>query len=91
MDSHVNEVELVMDPGDRSDDNDDDNEAATEQVFVDSEEDTQEDDGQIAYDNVVVKSLRNIAVLEMEKEGVEMSEEERRMALKLFPAVQSFS
>jgi len=91
VDSHVNEVELVMDPGDRSDDNDDDNEAATEQVFVDSEEDTQEDDGQIAYDNVVVKSLRNIAVLEMEKEGVEMSEEERRMALKLFPAVQSFS
>ena len=77
-----------MDPGDRSDDDD---EAATEQVLIDLEEGAQEDDGQIAYNNVVVKSLRNIAVLEMEKEGVEMSEEERRMALKLFPAVQSFS
>ena len=73
-----------MDPGDRSDDDD---EAATEQVLVDLEEGAQEDDGQIAHDDAVVKSLRDIAELEMERRGVEMSQEERRMALKLFPAV----
>jgi len=77
-------VELVVDPGDRSDDDD---EAATEQVLVDLEEGAQEDDGQIAHDDAVVKSLRDIAELEMERRGVEMSQEERRMALKLFPAV----
>lgn len=78
-----------MDPGDGSDSDDD--EAATEQVLIDLEEGTQEDDGQIAHDDAVVKSLRDIAVHEMENEGIEMSEEERKMALKLFPAVQLFS
>lgn len=78
-----------MDPGDGLDDDDDDF-AATEQVLVDSEENTQEDDGQIAHDDAVIKSLRDIAIHDMEAEGVVMSEEERRMALKLFPAVQSF-
>jgi len=73
-----------VDPGDRSDDDD---EAATEQVLIDLEEGAQEDDGQIAHDDAVVKSLRDIAELEMERRGVEMSQEERRMALKLFPAV----
>ena len=77
-----------MDPGDRSDDDND--EAATEQVLVDLEKGTQENDSQIAHDDAVVKSLRDIAVHEMEMEGIEMSEEERWMALKLFPAVQSF-
>jgi len=79
-------VELVVDPGDEPDDDEEDF-AATEQVLV--EEDTQEDDGQVAHDDAVVKSLRDIAVDEMEDQGVVMSETEKRMALKLFPAVQS--
>jgi hypothetical protein len=78
-------VELVVDPGDGFDDDDDDDFAATEQVLA--EEDTQEDDGQVAHDDAVVKSLRDIAVRDMEDEGVVMSDAEKRMALKLFPAV----
>ena len=74
-----------MDPGDGSDDDDEDF-AATEQVLV--EEDIQEDDGQVAHDDAVVKSLRDIAVRDMEAQDVIMSEAEKRMALKLFPVVQ---
>lgn len=77
---------MVLDPGEGSDDDDNDF-AATEQVLIDSEENTQEDDGQIAHDDAVVKSLRDIAVYEMEAEGVVMSDAERQMALKLFPSV----
>ena len=75
-----------MDSGDEPDDDDDDF-AATEQVLV--EEDIQEDDGQVAHDDAVVKSLRDVAVQEMRAQGVVMSEAEKKMALKLFPAVQS--
>ena len=77
-----------MDPGDEPDDDDDDEDfVATEEVLA--EEDTQEDDGQIAHDDAVVKSLHDVAVQEMRPQGVVMSEAEKRMALKLFPAVQS--
>jgi hypothetical protein len=86
VDNHTDEIEVVVDPGDGLDDDDDDF-ATTEQVLVDSEENTQEDDGQIAHDDAVVKSLRDIAIRDMEAEGVVMSDEERQMALKLFPAV----
>ncbi|KAF8800450.1 hypothetical protein BYT27DRAFT_7055828, partial [Phlegmacium glaucopus] len=73
------------------DDDDDDDFAATEQVLIDSEENTQEDDGQLAHDDAVVKSLRDIAVYEMEARGVVMSDAERRMALKLFPSVSGLA
>ena len=77
-----------MDPGDGSDEEEEEeNFAATEQALI--EEEIQADDGQVAHDDAVVKSLRDIAVREMENEGVVMSEAEKRMALKLFPAVQS--
>ncbi len=77
-----------MDPGDGSDEEEEEeNFAATEQALI--EEEIQADDGQVAHDDAVVKSLRDIAVHEMENEGVVMSEAEKRMALKLFPAVQS--
>ena len=77
-----------MDPGDGSDEEEEEeNFAATEQALI--EEETQADDGQVAHDDAVVKSLRDIAVHEMENEGVVMSEAEKWMALKLFPAVQS--
>jgi len=76
-----------VDPGDEPDGEEEEDFAATEQVLV--EEDTQEDDGQVAHDDAVVKSLHDIAVDEMEDQGVVMSEAEKRMALKLFPAVQS--
>jgi len=78
-------VEVVVDPGDGSDDDEEDF-AATEQVLV--EEDIQVDDGQVAHDDAVVKSLHDIAVRDMAAQGVTMSEAEKQMALKLFPAVQ---
>jgi len=81
-------MELVVDPGDEPDDNEEEEDlAATEEVLA--EEDTQEDDGQIAHDDAVVKSLHDVAVHEMEAKGIVMSEAEKKMALKLFPAVQS--
>jgi len=81
-------VELVVDPGDGSDEEEEEeNFAATEQALI--EEEIQADDGQVAHDDAVVKSLCDIAVREMENEGVVMSEAEKWMALKLFPVVQS--
>jgi hypothetical protein len=82
-------VELVVDPGDGSDEEEEEEEnfAATEQALI--EEEIQVDDGQVAHDDAVVESLHDIAVHEMENEGVVMSEAEKQMALKLFPAVQS--
>ena len=79
-----------MDPGDGSDEEEEEEEgnfAATEQALI--EEEIQADDGQVAHDDAVVKSLCDIAVCEMENEGVVMSEAEKWMALKLFPVVQS--
>jgi hypothetical protein len=67
-------VEQVLDPGDESDDDEEDF-AATEQVLV--EEETQEDDGQVAHDDAVIKSLGDIAVRDMQYEGIEMSEAEK--------------
>ena len=77
---------MVVDFGDEPDENSED-EAAVEQAAEDAE-DIPEDDGKIAHDDAVVKTLRDLAIQEMRQEGVVMSDAENRMALKLFPAVQ---
>ena len=51
-------------------------------------EECEEDVGQVAHDNAVVKSLHDIAIQEMEKRGVVMSSDEEKLALRLFPAVR---
>ncbi|PPQ93966.1 hypothetical protein CVT25_014284 [Psilocybe cyanescens] len=60
--------------------------AAIEEAVVDAEDDGG-DDGQVAHDNAVVRSLRDIAIEEMGRKGVMMSSEEEKMALQLFSAV----
>ncbi|KAF8953370.1 hypothetical protein BDZ97DRAFT_1639950, partial [Flammula alnicola] len=54
-------------------------------------EETQEDDGQVAHDDAVVKSLQDVTIHEMKYQGVVMSEAEKQMALKLFPAVSGLA
>jgi hypothetical protein len=77
------EEEFVLDEGDGETEDD---VAAVEEAVVEAEEGNG-DDGQVAHDNAVVKSLRDIAIQEMSWKGVVMSLEEEKMALRLFPAV----
>lgn len=80
------EEEYIIDEGDGYADDDDDNVAALEEAQAELEE-TGEDDGQVAHDDAVVKTLRDVAIQQMAKRGVTMSQEEEKTALKLFPAV----
>jgi hypothetical protein len=77
-------VELVIDAGDESDEDLDS--AAVEEAVVEAQE-IQDDDGQIAHDDAVVKSLPDVAIQEMAKKNVVMTDAENWMALKIFPAV----
>ena len=45
------------------------------------------DDGRDAHDSAVVKTTRDKAIEKMRAEGVEIDEEESKMALQLFPQV----
>jgi hypothetical protein len=56
------ETEHVLEPGDLSDEEDEENEAAVDEVL---EADEQEDDGQIAHDGEVIKSIQDLAIYEM--------------------------
>jgi hypothetical protein len=47
----------------------------------------QEDDGQIAHDGEVIKSIQDLAIYEMRERGVCMTSAEEKEALKLFPVV----
>ncbi|KAG5633037.1 hypothetical protein H0H81_011893, partial [Sphagnurus paluster] len=80
------EEEYIIDEGDGYADDDDDNVAALEEAQAELEE-TGEDDGQVAHDDAVVKTLCDVAIQQMAKRGVTMSQEEEKTALKLFPAV----
>ena len=51
----------------------------------------QDDDGQIAHDEPVVKTLRDEAIELMEEMGVEMTTEEEEVALNVFPKVLDFN
>jgi archaellin len=51
----------------------------------------QDDDGQIAHDEPVVKTLRDEAIELMEQMGVEMTTEEEEVALNVFPKVLDFN
>jgi len=45
------------------------------------------DDGRDAHDSVVVRTTHDKAIEKMRAEGVEIDEEENKMALQLFPQV----
>jgi len=45
------------------------------------------DDGRDAHDSAVVRTTRDKAIEKMRAEGVEIDEEESKMALQLFPRV----
>jgi hypothetical protein len=45
------------------------------------------DDGRDAHDSAVVTTTHNKAIEKMRAEGVEIDEEESKMALQLFPRV----
>lgn len=78
------EEEIILEPGTLLELEDT---AIAEEAIIDAEA-NEDDDGQIAHDNAVVKSLRDIAIQQMANEkDVHMTSEEEKMALKLFPAV----
>jgi len=45
------------------------------------------DDGRDAHDSAVVRTTRDKAIEKMRADGVEIDEEESKMALQLFPRV----
>lgn len=63
---------------------------AVEEEAIASAEETPEDDGQALHDDMVVGSLRKIAIDTMKEQGVESTGEEQRMAWQLFPRVCEF-
>lgn len=75
-----------MDTGGVDDEDEDEDPVAAEEASVDAQE-TENDDGQIAHDDAVVKSLRDVAIRDMRAQGIVMTAEENQMALKLFPVV----
>ena len=77
------EEEQVLDDG--SADSDLEDIAVAEEALVEAQED--QDDGQVAHDDAVVKSLHDIAIHQMAEKGVTMMADEEKVALKVFPAV----
>ncbi|KAF8901916.1 hypothetical protein CPB84DRAFT_1679335, partial [Gymnopilus junonius] len=78
------EQEIIVEEGDVVESEEDS--AIMEEAVVDAEG-NEGDDGQIAHDDAVVKSLHEVAIWEMRAQGVVMTAAEEREALKLFPAV----
>ena len=54
-------------------------------------QESQGDEGQIAHDDEVVKSIHDRAILEMRQRNVKMTPVEEKMAQKIFPMVFGFS
>ncbi|PPQ84415.1 hypothetical protein CVT26_006537 [Gymnopilus dilepis] len=78
-------TEFVLDNGDERNPGDEDDPA-----FEEAQEDAralEEDDGQIVHDEEVVRSICQLAIRDMAKEGLKMTPKEEEEALKLFPAV----
>ena len=48
---------------------------------------SQDDEGQIAHNDEVVKSIHDWAIVEMWRKGVKMTQVEEKMAQKIFPMV----
>ncbi|KAF8974785.1 hypothetical protein BDZ97DRAFT_1646609, partial [Flammula alnicola] len=86
-DNDAAEEEHVLDPRNASSNED---VAVTEEAIIDALE-NEDNDGQVAHDEVVVKSLHDVAIQQMAKNGVTMRQAEERMALKLFPAVSGLA
>jgi hypothetical protein len=76
--------EVILDVGD-------DDENLVDRVIAEESEFTidaiQDDDGHAAFNNSVVRSVRDCAIQDMESIGIELSEEEVQMASHIFPKV----
>ena len=64
-----------------------DSELAVEEKGIATDAATMPDDGRDAHDSVVIKTTRDKAIEMMRAEGIEIDEEESKMALQLFPRV----
>ena len=64
-----------------------DDELAVEEEGVATDAAAVPDDGRDAHDSAVVRTTRDKAIEKMRAEGVEIDEEENKMALQLFPRV----
>ena len=73
-------VSAVVESDDISDD-----ELAVEEEGVATDAAAVPDDGRDAHDSAVVRTTRDKAIEKMRAEGVEIDEEENKMALQLFP------
>jgi hypothetical protein len=78
--------EIVLDAGNEDEGGED--EVVTEEASLDAQA-SQGDEGQIAHDDEVVKSVRDRAIVDMRRKGVRMSSGEEKMAQKIFPMVSA--
>jgi len=76
--------EIILDARDEESGAEDD--VVTEEVSLDAQA-SQGDEGQIAHDDEVVKSICDRAIVEMWRKGVRMTQVEEKMAQKIFPMV----
>jgi hypothetical protein len=78
--------EIVVDEGDESDsDSDEEDLAVIEEA--DAVDANIEDDGRIAHDKAVMKTLRGQAIKLMADKGITIMPADNKMALQLFPRV----
>jgi hypothetical protein len=80
-------INTVVDESD--DDDDDDDELAVQEEATAADAASIPDDGRAAHDASVIKTTRQEAIEMMRLVGVEIDQDEEKMALQLFPWVRA--
>jgi hypothetical protein len=90
LEAVIQEQEIILDNGD-SDESDEDNIAAVEEMIIEAEE-VKGDDGKELHDEAVVRTLRDqaIHIMATGSNKIKIAEDEQAMAFQLFPKVSIY-